>query len=155
MEEKKKHGWSSHNSVVLSLVITWVCAGILAGCIAGAPFILPLWFNGRYEGAQLSDVIMTAFYICCPMGIGCVVSLLRLLTNIKNDSVFTEQNIRLLRILSWCCLLVAAVTAVAMAWYPPFFFVFCSSGFLALILRVVKNVIARATQIKNENDLTI
>ncbi|MCQ2462625.1 MAG: DUF2975 domain-containing protein [Clostridia bacterium] len=162
MEEKKKI-WDSGKSVSLTLVIAWLFAAALLICMIIAPFVIPNWFTFRYTDGDneyktlysYAYVVIAAFYICCPAGICCIASLIKLLTNIKKDIVFVPANIKLLRILSWCCFFVTAVSFVSSFFYIPFAIVFASSGFLGLILRVVKNVMARATEIKNENDLTI
>lgn len=91
------------------------------------------------------------------------VTLYKLLLNIKADKIFCESNVKLLRILSYCCF---AETAIFIA----FAFV-CSYGiygvsfiallvsfvaaFFGLILRVIKNVFDKAIEIKEENDFTI
>lgn len=144
--------WSTKNSATLSLVLTYLCSFILLGCMVFAPDILPRWFKTEH----FANGVMISFYVCCPMAIALVVCLIMLLTNIRKGVVFDEKNIKLLRMISWCCLLVAGITfAGTFIFFPPFFLVAVSAGFLGLILRVVKNVIAEACRIKQENDLTI
>ena len=162
MNETKKKIWTPERSVTLSLVMSWVvAAGIVFGMVA-APFLVPRWFTFHYavENTQLvftsyMRTVIAAFYICCPAGLCCIAALIRLLSDIRKDIVFTPKNVLRLRILSWCCFYVAAVTLAAFFFYPPFILVFAASGFFGLILRVVKNVMAKATELKDENDLTI
>ena len=161
--EKEKKIWDSQKSVSLTLVITWMFAGALLICMIIAPFIIPNWFTFNYSDGNneyrtlysYAYVVIAAFYICCPAGICCIANLIRLLSNIKKGVVFVPANIKLLRTLSWCCFYVTVVSFVSSFFYIPFALVFASSGFLGLILRVVKNVMAKATEIKDENDLTI
>ena len=57
--------------------------------------------------------------------------------------------------MSWCCL-AAGLIFLASSFYYPAFFAFCAAAvFMALILRVIKNVFAQAEEIKKENDYTI
>ena len=51
--------------------------------------------------------------------------------------------------------MVSFVCLLATSYYLPFILVTLGSSFLALILRIIKNVFAEAIEIKNENDFTI
>lgn len=91
-------------------------------------------------------------------------ALWHLLGNLKAAQVFTGGNVRLLRTVSWCCVGAALVCVVA-AWVgtyrvPPlvsllFLVMAMAAGFIALIVRVVKNVFQQAIAMKSELDLTV
>ena len=82
--------------------------------------------------------------------------LILLLQNIRKGTVFSARSVQLLRIISW-----AAIFAGVLAF--PLFFLFLRSAlfitfvalFLGVVLRVVKQVIEKATLLKEENDATI
>jgi O-antigen/teichoic acid export membrane protein len=94
-------------------------------------------------------------YICCLPTLTALFCLDRLLRNIKNEQVFIRLNVKLLRIISWCCFAVALILLIA-AWNYIFLFLLSIMfGLFGLILRVVKNVIEEAVNIKLENDYTI
>ncbi|MBR2937453.1 MAG: DUF2975 domain-containing protein [Oscillospiraceae bacterium] len=50
---------------------------------------------------------------------------------------------------------VSAITLFAGILYIPYLFVSVAAGFVGLMLRVVKNVMENAVQLKEENELTI
>jgi len=50
---------------------------------------------------------------------------------------------------------VAVITLIAGVFYIPYSFVAVAAGFVGLMLRVVKNVMENAVQLKEENELTI
>ena len=79
----------------------------------------------------------------------------RLLRNISEEEVFIQENVRSLRIMSWCLIAAALVYLVGSLfdWYLVVFA--AAAAFVGLILRVVKNVFAQAVELKNENDFTI
>ena len=81
--------------------------------------------------------------------------LFALLLRVRKEAVFTAESVALLRGISWCC--VAAGTLFV--WLGFYFLISYAVAFVALLvglcLRVVKNVIAEATEIKSENDLTV
>ena len=101
-----------------------------------------------------------AVYICAYVGfvpaIIALLSLDMLLRNIKKDLVFSRINVKCLRIISWCCFAIAII--MLCGW--PFIsyvlaFVAAAAALFGLLMRVVKNVIDAACDIKDENDFTI
>ena len=80
---------------------------------------------------------------------------LQLLQNIRAQLVFDAQNVRLLRQVSWCCVGAGAVCLVSCLYYLPFIAVAIAAGFMALIVRIIKNIFQQAIDMKAELDLTI
>lgn len=84
------------------------------------------------------------------------VCLFLLLRNIRHEAIFTHSSVTLLRVISW-----ASILAGFLAF--PLFFLFIREAlfisfvalFLGVVLRVVKQVIEKATELKEENDATI
>ena len=147
-----KQLWTPRHSITLSLIATYLAAAsLLASMIFAQALIEQLlglpapWARG----------LAWVFYACCPAGWAAIGSLLKLLHNLRAGRVFVRQNVQLLRLLSWCFVFVAVVSFAAVYWFPSLLIVGIAAGFLGLILRVVKNVIAQATQLREENDLTI
>ena len=79
----------------------------------------------------------------------------RLLRNLRRERVFEQENVTLLRAISWLCIAVGVVTLVSGFYYTSFFLVAAAAAFCGLIVRVVKNVFEQAIEIKTENDYTI
>ncbi|WP_245570854.1 DUF2975 domain-containing protein [Anaerovorax odorimutans] len=98
---------------------------------------------------------MIILYACCIPALTALVSLDRLLANIKREDVFIQKNVLYLRIISWCCFSVAFILLFAGYYYLLFIVVAIVTAFIGLILRVVKNVIEQAVIMKIENDFTI
>ena len=82
-------------------------------------------------------------------------SLIKLLINIKNDMIFIPFKVSCLRVLSWCCFGVAIITLAGAFYYPTLIIITAAASFMRLILRVVKNVMQAAVELREENDLTI
>ena len=82
--------------------------------------------------------------------------LFMLLLRVKAGNVFTPESVGLIRGISWGCYLVAGVFC-GLSVYFTFVALLVAfvAIFLGLCLRVVKNVIEEATEIKSENDLTV
>ncbi|MBQ7956859.1 MAG: DUF2975 domain-containing protein [Clostridia bacterium] len=134
-------------------------------CIAGL-FIMPVLvptlidtadnIGNREDITEIGRVlVMTASYLILAVFIFADVLMFRLLQRVKNGFVFTEQSVSLIRGVSWCCFAVCLLFAFLGLYFQLSFIVAFLGIFLGVCLRVVKNVIAEATEIKNENDLTV
>jgi hypothetical protein len=155
--------WKPNYSVTLSLVVTCLSAALLLLAMIFARSLIGQLLGadpratmgaGYYEN-WLAQKLTIIFYACCPAGWAAIASLLKLLHNIRAGKIFTRQNVKLLRLLSWCFVFVALVSLAAMYWDLLMCIFFVAAGFLAVILRVVKNVMAEATALREESDLTI
>lgn len=145
--------YTSKTSAKLTRVITWVFAVLLLALMVLADVLLH-WFFG-FEREQTIKIILVTFYSCCPAAWCALYSIDRLLKNIIRETVFVLKTVSYLRILSWCCAFVALACFVSGFLYVPFFIFSLGAAFMMLILRVLKNVLAAATELKNENELTI
>jgi len=158
-EVKMKKIWKPGHSVTLSLAVTYFAGAALLAAMVFMPGLLNLWSSSYYEiydiGFHPASFMLLAFYACCPAGWAAIISLLRLLHNIRKDKIFTRQNVKLLRVISWCFAFTALASIFATYAYYPCALVFAAASFLFLILRVVKNVMEQATLLREENDLTI
>lgn len=140
-------------SAKLTRLITWTFSVLLFLLMIFADLLLKWFFgSGRQETII---VILITFYICCPAAWCALFSIHRLCTNIIHKEVFILKNVSYMRTLSWCCAFVALTCFVAGFFYVPFFVFSLGAAFMMLILRVLKNVMAAATKIKCENELTI
>ena len=151
----KQPRWTPKHSVVLSLAVTYLGAAALLVMMFALPAYMRWYFVGYRVAPRVFDPTLAVFYACCPAGWAAIAALLRLLRNMRAERVFVPQNIKLLRLLSWCCVYVSVASFVAAWWYIPFALFFAAAGVLAILLRVIKNVMAAATRLREENDLTI
>ena len=154
--------WNRKRSVTLSLAVCFlVCIFLTAGLFIG-PWAVKIWFQ-LYRGwsenseglVRMLTIFKVCFYPCAVLGLVTLYSLIRLLLNIKKDAIFIMQNVRYLRRISWCCIIVFLITLIAGVFYIPYFFISIAAGFMGLMLRVVKNVMENAVQLREENELTI
>ncbi len=104
---------------------------------------------------SLADAIAAAYYGCTLPASTALVCLLILLMNIRRHDMFSACNSRLMAIVSWCCILIAVICAVAAYWYIPLILVSAIMLFLFLIVRVVRGCFVAATELREDQDLTI
>ncbi len=146
--------YTSEKSTKLTLLITYAFMALLAVLMVVA---IPgaRWFFGEIVRQSTIKIMLTAFYVCCPAAWFALIFIMKILKNILSETVFTKDTVSYLRRLSWCCGFVAVVCAIAGLFYKPLLIFALGAAFMMLILRVLKNVMAKATEIKNENELTI
>ena len=122
--------------------------------------IIADWFGVISVGKGLiKNGLVTAvtimIYICDLFAIIAVYHLRKLLSNIANNEVFTQQNSRCLRIISWCIVFAGITFIIFSLWRFEFLFAAFFAMFLGLVMRVLKNVFEKAVELKSENDFTI
>ncbi len=149
-------------SVNLTHFIVRLCYVLLGAASVLLPIVL---YKGLYEFeilGQIKSYIIGPFYAVVPAGYMALVCLDKLLINIKKEIVFETQNVKLLKIISIACFYAGMIGLISFiaVWLLDFMFetlLVLSMGefFMALVVRVVKNIFEKAIELKAENDLTI
>ena len=136
--------WCSRGLFIIICLLTFAMPGLLR------------WYQTlRPVGRDGAAAIMVGFYCCVPAVLYALSCMERLVRNILKEDVFVTQNVRFLRRIRWCCAAVSGICLPAAFFYPPLFFMTTIMAFLALAVSVVKNVMAAAVEIREENDLTV
>lgn len=145
--------YTSLKSVKVTRAITVLyCVMLSLAMIFASPILH--WYLGSGLEKQIK-VALIAFYTCCPAAWVALICVWKVLTSILKGEIFTDRMVFAMRLLSWCCGFVAFDCAIAGLWDTAFFIFAIGAAFMMLILRVLKSVMAKATEIKNENELTI
>ena len=154
--------WNRKRSLTLSIIVCFIFVAILTAGLFLGPLGVKMWFS-IYRGwsedstamKQMISIFSACFYPSTVFAYITLYNLLKLLFNIKNDDIFINMNVKYLRVISWCCFAVSVITLVGGAFYIPFCCISVAAAFVGLMLRVVKNVMQNAVEIKTENELTI
>ena len=148
--------WTRDKSIVLSLICVGIFSAALLALDIGVYWIARRFFVVlRGEPWQYALFTLVSVYLCSVPGWLTLRSLWRLLRNLRAGTVFTAENVRLLRTVSWCCAVAALITVLNALYYGPYLFVAVAEGFMALIVRIVKNAFQEAAVMRSELDLTI
>lgn len=142
-------------STVLCTVFVFLFALILLALLVTAPYLVSIFGVRLSWSEQNTSAIVIAFYCCAlpaAVALGC---LLALLYNIRADRPFSKRTGVLIGIISWCCAAVAVITFAAGFFYFPLYLVAVIMAFMFLIVRVVRMCFMRATELDEENTLTI
>ncbi|MCM1522869.1 MAG: DUF2975 domain-containing protein [Ruminococcus sp.] len=142
-----------------SIKLTSILIKIAFVLCTAALFIMP-YAAERYEEVsfQKDNVtvpLLVTFYVCAAVGFVILFVLNRLVDNIGKGKVFVEENVRFLKILSYCCFAIAVITLFFARLRILVFVITFAAAFIGLILRVIKNCFTEAIRIREENDYTI
>ncbi|HWQ30025.1 MAG TPA: DUF2975 domain-containing protein [Negativicutes bacterium] len=148
--------WSGKNSISLSKFCVLAFAILLIGTDISAPWLVS-WLmdfsRADLVGKELF-FLATIYSGSLPAAV-LLFSLYRLLRHIELDKVFIMANVEYLRLISWSSFAGAIICFASTSYYLPWIFVAVAAAFMGLIVRVVKNIIAQAVELKNESELTI
>ena len=127
-------------------------------CFA-ALFIMPYAAEVYKQVSLMHDDVtvplLITFYSCAAVGFVILFLLDRLVANISKGEVFVNDNIKLLRILSYCCFIISVITLIFARFRIIVFVITFAAAFFGLILRVIKNCFEEAVRLREENDYTI
>ncbi|MBQ9228346.1 MAG: DUF2975 domain-containing protein [Eubacterium sp.] len=149
----------------LTHFIVRLCYVLLAASVIAFPILMRASEEDFYYFVMLAGhgrYLIVPYYLVVPAGYVALICLDKILSNIKKDLVFDSRNIRLLNIITGCCLFAAAVglvsyVVIALIYQSieTVFLLAAGEAFMALVVRVVRNVLKKAIVIKEENDLVV
>jgi heme exporter protein D len=148
--------WNDKKSLNLSkLCILFFMTGLL-GTIVSAPWLTRWFLNFSRAELQGAEPFFLATIYVGGMAAGILLyNLFGLLRRIEKEQVFIKDNVEYLRRISWSCFFGAGIGVASAFYYFPWVFVAVAAAFMGLIVRVVKNVLAKAVELQNEVDYTI
>jgi len=149
--------WTRDRSVTLSVACTVAMIALMVLAGIALPFALQIGIKiggTTVQGSQ-GVFLMPLYYCFCVPALVALVATYRILANIRRDIVFDASNVRMLRLISWAAMAGGVVCVVGTPVSVAFLGIGLVCGFVGVIMRVVKNLIAAAADLKAENDLTI
>ncbi len=150
--------WSPTYSIRLSRIVTLgVTAALILINLFGVPFtnfMVGALFS-QNNGLAGGYLLLGNLYLCSIPGYILLFSLYQLLKNIEAGQVFIAANVAYLRRVSWCCVAAALFCGITALLWPSLGVVALAAAFMALIVRVVKNVFAQAILMQDELDFTV
>jgi len=139
----------------ITLTATYLAMGLVIAAALGLPWILELNSIVRTLLPGERTAILAGYYCCLPILLLLLWKVRQLLLNIQKEAVFTEENVKLLITIRNSCVAIFLVCLIAGFFFFPLFLVVAILGFLGLMLQVLKQVMAQAVALREENDLTV
>lgn len=146
--------WTKCKSLILSTILVKIVFGILVIMVFSIPFLVK-WYDSISVREEVFVPLTIILYLAMVPAFVIVFVLNRLLSNIRKEQVFIDQNVTILRIISWCCFTVSILFFIFGFWRELSFLIAFAAAFFGLILRVLKNVFEQAVAMRIENDFTI
>ena len=115
------------------------------------------WYFATYLEKPDHDYrdLLIAFYIAYPLCFAAVSMLMKILWNIAHDRLFVPAKTNLFRIVSYLCLALCLLCFAFTFRYLSLFILGLGLILIGFLLQVLVQVFAKATEISDENDLTI
>lgn len=146
--------WTSAKSLFLSrcLTIATLALGIVSlFCIP----VITEWYDAVSGEKPIHIIMNIVLYLSAILGIAALWELKKLLDRFAKQEVFVAENAVCFRRIAWCCFGVAAVWfGLTFVRFLAFFVAFIAA-FAGLLLRVMKNMLEAAVELREENDFTI
>lgn len=149
--------WSSKNSIWLSRLCVVLFGVVALAILASAPWMIKalVEFSRVSLEHQAERLLLVTLYTGGVPALYILWKLWHLLENIQGGKVFIPHNVQLLRRISWGCAVGAVICLISGFYYFPFFIIAACAAFMALIVRVVKNVFQQALVLQEDADYTI
>lgn len=151
--------WDDHKSITLTrYVVALAILGSVIMTVCG-PWLVRWLVDTHplnHTGPAVEAALLILGYLCAALAFWMLYNLYRFLRRLEQGQVFVPQTVQALRRISWCCTWAAVLCLPAgIVIYLPFAFLAVAAGFMALIVRVLKNAFEQAVRMKDELDYTI
>ena len=148
--------WNGEKSIILSKLCVLLFMALLIAVVVTAPWLTQWVVEFSQAGLEeKAAYFMATIYVGFIPAAYLLFSLLKLLRQIEIGQVFIPKNVELLRRISWSCFVGAGIALFSLLYYFPWFFLAVAAAFMGLIVRVVKNVVAQAVELKDEADYIV
>lgn len=146
----------NHFFTIFSFALAALILAATVPLLFTASPILRWYFTNRVgqPDHDFTDLLI-AFYIAYPLCFAAVAMLMKILWNIAHDRLFVRANTNLLRVISYLCLALCVLCFAFTFRYLSLFILGTGIALVGFLVQVLVQVFAKATEISDENDLTI
>ena len=141
-------------SIAITSVLIKVAIVLCAAALFLMPYAAKMYEQISFQRDNVTVPLLITFYVCAAFGFVILFVLNKLIKNIGSEKVFIDENVKLLKILSYCCFAIAVVTLIFARFRILVFVITFAAAFIGLILRVIKNCFTEAIRLREENDFT-
>lgn len=142
-------------SIAITSALIKVAIVLCAAALFLMPYAAKMYDQISFQRDNVTVPLLITFYVCAAFGFVILFVLNKLIKNIGSEKVFIDENVKLLKILSYCCFAIAVVTLIFARFRILVFVITFAAAFIGLILRVIKNCFTEAIRLREENDFTI
>ena len=146
---------NKNTSIVLSQLFVILFAVLLLALDCGGWWLAKWFVTLRGMQPAAHPYLLCSLYTCSAPAWAVLWGLWRLLRNLRENRVFEEENVRMMRIISDACVAAAVICLVSSTYYLAFLIVALAAAFMALIVRIVRGAFRQAIEMRQDLDLTI
>jgi len=148
--------WNDSRSLTLSKICVAIFMALLLACAVLAPRFVNLFISVSAPAYAVGKALFlaTIYAGSVPAAI-LLICLYALLQRIGEGNVFVNKNTACLRYISWCCFAGAAICLASSLYYVLWLAIGAAAAFMGLIVRVIKNMVAKAVSLQDDADFTI
>ncbi len=128
------------NSIKFSIILTDIFILLIFAITIALPLLVTWYVETANRLESLATTIMVTCYPCAPFTVLSLLYLRKLLKNFDNKNFSTERNVKYLKYMSLCCVIIAIITLIAGRYYLPFYLVAGTFLFLALLIFVLRTI---------------
>ena len=121
-------------SIKLSIAVTNILLIVLLIFTVCLPWMVSWYVETMRRSSSLAATVLVTCYPCAPFVAAALIFLRRLLKNVLEKGLLREENFSLMKKITVCCTIIAAITLIAGKFYFPFFLVSATFIFVALLL---------------------
>ena len=158
--------YSNKTTIALKAIIKFCYFALALATV----FLWAVQFFGAHDASCIYGIenryyiLLCSFSLGVPAGYVALAYIDKLLSLVLRDSIFEATTTRYIDKISYCCVYagiigIGAITASFVleidAYFIMFFILMLGEFFMALLLKVIKKIFAKAIEIKDENDLTV
>lgn len=141
-------------SLMLTLYIDRIALALWVVTIFSIP-IIARWYDMYSNKESIFIQFVVIVYIAMVPAFVILFLLNTLLTNIRRGNIFVGKNVFALKVISYCCFVIAALSLIMTVWRLLALVIFAAFAFVGLLLRVLKNVFEQAVILREESDFTV
>lgn len=158
--------YSNKTTIALKAIIKFCYFALALATV----FLWAVQFFGAHGASWIYGIenryytLLCSFSLVVPAGYVALACIDKLLSLVLRDSIFEVTTTRYLDKISYCCVyagiigigaIIASFVLEIDAYVIMFFILMLGEFFMALLLKVIKKIFAKAIEIKDENDLTV
>lgn len=153
--------WNEEKSIFLSRILVVLFAAAILVLDMGSLALSWLQTSPSFHLWALTIdrpqwiLLTVCCWLCSGFGYLLLDRMNRLLVNLQKEQIFVSENVRYLRTVSQCCFAACGICLCFSLKMPSLLSVSFASGFVGLIVRIVKNVFEKAIAMKDELDYTV
>lgn len=136
------------NLIKISIILTDIFISLIFVLALLLPTLVTIYVERANRLESLATTIMVTCYPCAPFTMLGLWFLRKTLKNVLNKDFLCDQNIKCLKYMSICFVIIAVITVIAGRYYLPFYIVAATFLFLSLIVFIFRSILS---ELKNQN----